>query len=109
MPAAGGEATRLTDLRHGLSVPEWSPDGTRLAFAARVGGPPEPVTEEDKRKSKPPRVITTMKYRFNGEGFTYDRRRADLRGGRGRRRRAAPAHRGRLTTTRIPRGPPTGA
>jgi dipeptidyl aminopeptidase/acylaminoacyl peptidase len=74
MPVAGGEPTRLTDLRYGLSAPEWAPDGTRLAFAARVGGPPEPSTEEDKRKSKPPRVITSMKYRFNGEGFTYDRR-----------------------------------
>jgi dipeptidyl aminopeptidase/acylaminoacyl peptidase len=74
MPAAGGEATRLTELRHGLSAPVWSPDGTRLAFAARVGGHPEPQSEEDKRRSKPPRVITTMKYRFNGEGFTYDRR-----------------------------------
>jgi dipeptidyl aminopeptidase/acylaminoacyl peptidase len=74
MPAAGGEPIRLTELRHGLSAPVWSPDGTRLAFAARVGGAPEPSSEEDKRKSKPPRVITTMKYRFNGEGFTYDRR-----------------------------------
>ena len=75
MPAAGGgEPVRLTDLRHGVGAPEWSPDGTRLVFAARVGGPPEPVTEEDKRKSKPARVITAMKYRFNGEGFIYDRR-----------------------------------
>jgi dipeptidyl aminopeptidase/acylaminoacyl peptidase len=74
MPAAGGEAIRLTDLRHGAGAPAWSPDGRRLAFAARVGGAPEPESEEEKRKSKPPRIITTMKYRWNGEGFTYDRR-----------------------------------
>jgi len=74
MPAAGGEPVRLTDLRNGVSAPEWSPDGTRLTFVARVGGWQEPESEEEKRKSKPPRVITTMKYRFNGEGFTYDRR-----------------------------------
>jgi len=74
MPAQGGEPARLTDLPHGVGAPEWSPDGTGLAFAARVGGVPEPTTEEDKRKSKPPRIITTLKYKFNGEGFTYDRR-----------------------------------
>lgn len=74
MPIRGGEPTRLTDLRNGVSAPEWSPDGTHLAFVARVGGWQEPEAEEEKGKSRPPRVITTLKYRFNGEGFTYDRR-----------------------------------
>lgn len=75
MPADGGEPTRLTDERHGVTDPVWSPDGRRLAFTARVGGWQEPEREEDKQKSKPARVITTLKYRWNGEGFTYDRRR----------------------------------
>ncbi len=74
MPAQGGEPTRLTDLRYGVGAPEWSPDGTRLALVARVGGWEEPASEEEKRKSRPPRVITTLKYRYNGEGFIYDRR-----------------------------------
>jgi dipeptidyl aminopeptidase/acylaminoacyl peptidase len=36
LPAAGGEAERLTDLPLGAGVPVWSPDGTRIAFAALV-------------------------------------------------------------------------
>lgn len=74
MPAEGGEPVRLTDLKNGVSAPEWSPDGTHLVFVSRVGGCQEPDSEEDRRKSKPPRIITTLKYRFNGEGFIYDRR-----------------------------------
>jgi len=74
MPARGGEPIRLTDLHNGVSAPRWSPDGTRLAFIARVGGWQEPEAEEEKGKSRPPRIITTLKYKFNGEGFIYDRR-----------------------------------
>jgi len=75
MPADGGEPTRLSDERNGVADPVWSPDGSRLAFVARVGGYHPPEREEDRQKSKPARVITTLKYRWNGEGFTYDRRR----------------------------------
>jgi dipeptidyl aminopeptidase/acylaminoacyl peptidase len=74
MPAAGGEAVRLTDLPHGVSDPVWSPDGAQLACIARVGGGQEPESEEERGKSKPARVITTLKYKANGEGFIYDRR-----------------------------------
>ncbi|MGH8064444.1 MAG: S9 family peptidase [Candidatus Entotheonellia bacterium] len=74
MPAAGGEPTRLTNQPNGVMHHVWSPDGTRLAFMARVGGWQEPAHKEERQKSKPVRVITTLKYKSNGEGFIYDRR-----------------------------------
>ncbi len=74
MPGDGGEPVRLTDLRRGVSHPAWSPDGTRLAFVSRVGGWEEPESEEEKGKSRPARVITALKYKWNGEGFIYDAR-----------------------------------
>jgi dipeptidyl aminopeptidase/acylaminoacyl peptidase len=74
MPADGGEPTRLTALENGVGSAAWSPDGSRLAFVSAVGGQREPESDEDKRKSRPARVITSVKYRFNGEGFVYDRR-----------------------------------
>jgi dipeptidyl aminopeptidase/acylaminoacyl peptidase len=70
MPADGGESTRLTDLPHGVSAPAWAPTSSHLAFVAKVG----PAPPEGPEKSKPARVITTVKYRFNGEGFIHDHR-----------------------------------
>src|SRR5437879_718335 len=74
MPADGGEPAKLTALDNGVSSLAWAPAGRRLAFLSPVGGEREPESEEEKRKSRPPRVITSVKYRFNGEGFIYDRR-----------------------------------
>ena len=74
MPADGGEPIKLTALENGVGSAVWSPDGARLAFVSAVGGQREPESEEEKRKSRPARVITSVKYRFNGEGFVYDRR-----------------------------------
>ena len=74
MPADGGEPARLTDLRNGAAHPVWSPDSTRLAFVSRVGGWQEPEDEAERQKSKPARVITSLKYKYNSEGFIYDRR-----------------------------------
>jgi dipeptidyl aminopeptidase/acylaminoacyl peptidase len=75
--AAGGEARKLTSIPQGVSAPVWSPDGTRLVVVVRTGG--DEGNERDKangkQKTKPARLITTLKHRMNGEGFTYDRRR----------------------------------
>lgn len=74
MPTDGGEAVRLTELTQGAGDPVWSPDGRQLAFLSRVGGDEAPQDEPEAARSKPARVITTLKYKMNGEGFVYDRR-----------------------------------
>ena len=71
---AGGEAHKLTAIPQGAGAPVWSPDGTRLVTVVRTGA--ENNGDKHQTHETPPaRMITTLKYRANGEGFTYDRRR----------------------------------
>jgi dipeptidyl aminopeptidase/acylaminoacyl peptidase len=75
----GGEPVALTDHPLGAGAPLWSPDGSRLAYTARV---PEPgrYGTEDAEGRKPesgaeaPRLIITAAYRVDDLGFTRDRR-----------------------------------
>jgi dipeptidyl aminopeptidase/acylaminoacyl peptidase len=71
---AGGEARQLTAIPQGAGAAVWSPDGTRLVTVVRTGGA-ETENKQEKPKTPPARLITALKYRANGEGFIYDRRR----------------------------------
>ncbi len=77
---AGGEPLRLTDHQLGAGDPVWSPDGTRLAYSARVPESGRYGTEDaDGKKpgaeAEPARLITELAYRQDDLGYTRDRRR----------------------------------
>lgn len=75
MSATGGEPVRLTDQKLGVSTFRWAPDGSRIAFLARVPESGRYGTVDDVgAAAEPARRITTLKYRANGLGYTIDRR-----------------------------------
>jgi Tol biopolymer transport system component len=67
----GGEAKRITNLKNGVSVFRWSPDGTRLAVVSRVG--PSDSRADSKDKSDV-RHYRNSSYKFNDSGWFDDRR-----------------------------------
>jgi dipeptidyl aminopeptidase/acylaminoacyl peptidase len=75
MAADGGEARALPEHRLGADRPVWSPDSTRIAYAARVpeAGRYEQGKDAQPPGKEPPRHITTMRYRHDGIGFQRDR------------------------------------
>ena len=78
MPASGGEARRVTSAPGGVVQFAWAPDASRLAFISRVPtiepDGAKAVVVGDRSPSKPFRVIDSLKYRRNGEGFIESRR-----------------------------------
>ncbi|MFD6073374.1 MULTISPECIES: S9 family peptidase [Amycolatopsis] len=78
MPAAGGDAKRITDLPLGAGAPVWAPDSRRIALVARVPEPGRYGTENaDGETPEPgeeaPRHITNLFYRVDDVGFLNDR------------------------------------
>jgi dipeptidyl aminopeptidase/acylaminoacyl peptidase len=67
----GGEAKRLTNLRNGVSVFRWSPDGTRLVAVSRTG--PSDGRADNKDRSDV-RHYKNTSYKFNDTGWFDDRR-----------------------------------
>ena len=78
IPANGGEARQVTRLNEGdIGVPAWSSDGTKLAFTYQPTHSDwtQDAGKERKKKhaSTPPRVITRLRYRTDGQGYLQSR------------------------------------
>jgi dipeptidyl aminopeptidase/acylaminoacyl peptidase len=67
----GGEARRITNLKNGVSVFRWSPDGARLVIVSR-NGPGDNRTENKDRSDV--RHYKNSSYKFNDTGWFDDRR-----------------------------------
>lgn len=83
LPADGGESRELTDYKHGVSEYAWSPDGLRFALTAATVEAWSP--DAGGAQTEAVRVIETLRYKFNGRGFIFDKNRhvyvLDLEGG----------------------------
>jgi dipeptidyl aminopeptidase/acylaminoacyl peptidase len=76
IPSGGGEARVLTSFDGGVEALEWSPDGDKLVAVA-VSYTEEWAGLDDEERSRRPRRIHTVPYRFDTRagGWTHDRKR----------------------------------
>lgn len=65
LPVAGGESRQITKGDNGVSTFSWAPDSDRIAYTSRIA----PEKESDSKV----KVITTARYKFDGQGFLEDK------------------------------------
>ena len=70
---AGGEPVVVTDMADGVNEHLWLPDGSGLIVVAAVR-PADQVDVDPDELAARPRRINSIDYRFNGRGWTHDRR-----------------------------------
>lgn len=74
MPLNGGEPRRIAEHPLGAGPVVFSPDGRRVAYVAAVPEPGRYGTDDDVPAAvEPPRWITRLSYRLDGEGFVVDK------------------------------------
>jgi dipeptidyl aminopeptidase/acylaminoacyl peptidase len=68
LPMDGGEARPLTDIPKGAAALVWSPDGRSIAFSTTTLAK-DFQTKNGNAEESDVRVITSARYRMNGEGY----------------------------------------
>jgi dipeptidyl aminopeptidase/acylaminoacyl peptidase len=70
MPAGGGESKKLTDLKNGVTVFQWSPDSSRIVCVSKSG----PSDAPGYKANSDVRYYAHRNYKFNDTGWFDDKR-----------------------------------
>jgi dipeptidyl aminopeptidase/acylaminoacyl peptidase len=72
MPAGGGIGHKITQIENGVGPATWSPDGTKLLFAARVFKKEILASRLSDQGKWRPQVVTKPFYKVDGQGYLLD-------------------------------------